>query len=283
MCEASEGPGGRVRTDFVDDFRLTGDPTSSFPGIGRWADRERPDRPRGSSLPVWPRLSKLVTMSAGASHASLYRETRRRLSELVLSRPDAEFEPVRATPGWSVHDVIAHLTGVAEDLHNGSPPRDGALDEWTASHVERGRDTSTATLLDTWARHGPTVDRLLEQTPMWPLVIDVASHEHDIRAALDDTAARDSEVVTACSRALLRSLEVPRPLVVRTEDQRFTVGPEDSGTGVVTLTTTAFEAFRWRMGRRSRGQLAAMDWDGDPVPLLDHLCVFGPAEIDLVE
>ncbi len=222
-------------------------------------------------------------MSADVSLAALYRETRQRLSEFVLSRPDAEFEPVRATPGWSVHDVVAHLAGVAEDLHNGSSPGDGRLDEWTASQVERGRDTATTTLLDTWARHGPAVERLLAENPRWPVVVDVASHEHDIRTALGDTGARDSDVVSACSRVLLRSLEVPRPMVVRTEGREFTVGPEDDGAGVVTLTTTDFEAFRWRMGRRSRAQLAAMDWDGDPEPVLDHLCIFGPAAIDLVE
>ena len=49
------------------------------------------------------------------------------------------------------------------------------------------------------------------------------------------------------------------------------------------LTTTRYEAFRWRMGRRSRGQLAALDWSGDPAPVLDHLVVFGPAGADIIE
>ena len=49
------------------------------------------------------------------------------------------------------------------------------------------------------------------------------------------------------------------------------------------LTTTRFEAFRWRMGRRSRDQLAALDWSGDPAPVLDHLVVFGPARTDIIE
>jgi hypothetical protein len=37
------------------------------------------------------------------------------------------------------------------------------------------------------------------------------------------------------------------------------------------------------MGRRSRGQLAALDWSGDPSPVLDHLVVFGPAMADIAE
>ena len=59
--------------------------------------------------------------------------------------------------------------------------------------------------------------------------------------------------------------------------------PAAHGGLVTTLTTTTFEAFRWRLGRRSRAQLRAMDWDADPMPFLGHLCVFGPAEVDVIE
>jgi hypothetical protein len=116
---------------------------------------------------------------------------------------------------------------------------------------------------------------------VWPVVLDVGAHEHDIRGALGNTGARDSDVVRTGASVLLRGLRVPRPLVVRTEAEEVRVGPED-GEPVV-LTTTVFEAFRWRLGRRSRRQLAAMDWSGDPEPYLDSLCVFGPAEDDVVE
>jgi hypothetical protein len=80
---------------------------------------------------------------------------------------------------------------------------------------------------------------------------------------------------------LLKSLDVPAPLLVRTEQRETRVGP--AGGEPVTLDTTVFEAFRWRLGRRSRRQLAAMDWSGDPTPFLDHLCIFGPARADVLE
>jgi hypothetical protein len=51
----------------------------------------------------------------------------------------------------------------------------------------------------------------------------------------------------------------------------------------VVLTTTRFEAFRWRMGRRSRAQLAALAWSADPAAVLDNLAIFGPAASDIVE
>jgi hypothetical protein len=62
---------------------------------------------------------------------------------------------------------------------------------------------------------------------------------------------------------------------------QYQVGPD--GEPALELTTTWYEAFRWRMGRRSRGQLAALDWSGDPSPVLDHLVVFGPAPTDVIE
>lgn len=65
------------------------------------------------------------------------------------------------------------------------------------------------------------------------------------------------------------------------EDAEYRAGPDDGAE--LGLTTTRFEAFRWRMGRRSRAQLAALDWSGDAAPVLGHLTVFGPAARDIVE
>ncbi|WP_268812326.1 hypothetical protein [Mycolicibacterium stellerae] len=42
-------------------------------------------------------------------------------------------------------------------------------------------------------------------------------------------------------------------------------------------------ALRWRTGSRSRSQLAAMHWSDDPSRVLDHLCMFGPADKDIHE
>ena len=71
------------------------------------------------------------------------------------------------------------------------------------------------------------------------------------------------------------------PLRVTVEDAQYRSGPDDRAE--IGLRTTRFEALRWRTGRRSRAQLAAMDWSGDPTPVLDHLYLFGPADADIVE
>ena len=220
-------------------------------------------------------MAEVITLS---EH---YRQAHERLSAFVRACADRDTEPVPATPGWTVHDVVAHLTGVAQDVAGGWSPTGGPTEEWTAGHVARGRDVPTLSLLETWAAACPAVEELLDRQPIWPVVLDVGSHEHDVRAALGDRDARDVPLVTVGADWLLRKLRAPRPLVVRTELGEIRVGPDDGAP--VTLDTTAFEAFRWRLGRRSRRQLAAMAWSDDPEPFLDHLCVFGPARDDVVE
>ena len=76
-------------------------------------------------------------------------------------------------------------------------------------------------------------------------------------------------------------MQPPVPLRVVVEDGAYDLGP--GGDGAIVLRTDRFEAFRWRLGRRSRRQLAGLDWTGDPSPVLDHLVVFGPAATDIHE
>ena len=76
-------------------------------------------------------------------------------------------------------------------------------------------------------------------------------------------------------------MQPPVALRVTVEDETFDLGPE--GEAAIVLRTNRFEAFRWRMGRRSRAQLDNLDWTGDPAPVLGHLVVFGPAPSDIDE
>ena len=211
----------------------------------------------------------------------LYSEARQRVTDLVgtMSAADAE-TPVPACPGWNVHDVIAHMTATNEDVLSGrlaGPP----TDEQTAEQVARHRDDSVADLLALWAELGPQFESVLSQFKVWPGVLDAVSHEHDIRGALGRPGARDSDGVRESAGVLLGFLAPPVPLVIRLEDTEISVGEGDEPP--LSLNTTRFEALRFRMGRRSRAQLAAMDWSGDPTPILDSLVVFGPASANLIE
>jgi uncharacterized protein (TIGR03083 family) len=216
-----------------------------------------------------------------------YRIARERLSSLVADLIAEAREPkeirVRACPGWSVHDVLAHLTAVVEDAMAGKltgPPSD----EFTAEQVARRRDMDTAEVLSEWAEIAPPFEGAMTQVRIWPGFLDILAHEHDVRGAVDAPAGRDGEHMMAASEWLLSSWELPVPLVVRTGASEHFFGGAAQGSGdELVLTTTPFELFRFRLGRRSPAQLRAMAWTGDPTPVLDHLVIFGPEPYDLVE
>ena len=213
--------------------------------------------------------------------AQLYRDTRERLTSLVAGLDEeALATPVPACPGWQVQDVVAHLAAIVEDALAGrltGPPSE----EETAVQVARYKGRPMLQTLDGWTAGAPRFEEVISALDIPPAVIDVASHEQDIRGALGRPGARDCPAVQQMAGWLLQGLRTPVPVRITVEDAEFRIGP--SGDPVLGLRTTRFEAFRWRMGRRSRDQLAALDWSGDPAPVLDHLVVFGPARTDIIE
>lgn len=213
--------------------------------------------------------------------ARMYQQTRERLTTLVSGLDEAQLAtPVPACPGWSVADVVGHLAAITDDVLAGrltGPPSEAE----TAAQVQRFRGRPMAQTLAGWADQAPRFAEIIAAFEVWPAVIDVASHEQDVRGALGRPGARDTETIRLLARWLMTHLRVPVPLRVMVEGTLFLAGPD--GEPALELATTWYEAFRWRMGRRSRGQLAAMDWSGDPAPALDHLVVFGPATADVIE
>ena len=213
--------------------------------------------------------------------AGIYRDTMLRVSGL-LNGADASVwrHPVAACPGWCVRDVVAHMTAVARDWADGllaGPP----TDEATAEHIRRFDDRDENGLLELWSQATARLHRLAATTGLEPPLGDIACHEHDIRSAIGRPGARDAQSVSWTSDRLLALLRPPVPLCVMVEDRRYCTGP--TGNGEIHLRTTRFEAIRWRTGRRSRAQLAAMDWSTDPTPVLGHLYLFGPATADVIE
>ncbi len=213
--------------------------------------------------------------------SQLYGQTQARVVALVTQLDGQQVEaPVPACPGWRVRDVVAHLTAVSEDVLEGrltGPPSD----EQTAAQVARFRDRPLSEVLARWDELGPQFGEAIDGFDVWPAVLDVATHEHDIRGAVGEPGARDSEVVRLGADRLLTWMQPPVALRVTVEDETYDLGPE--GEATIVLRTDRFEALRWRMGRRSRAQLANLDWTGDPAPVLGHLVVFGPAPADIDE
>lgn len=214
-----------------------------------------------------------------------YRRSRLRLAELVGSLPDAKVVPVPACPGWSAHDVISHLTAVAEDALAGTLKGPPTPDQAAAQVARRAFKSTEAALAD-WAAVGPDLEDMLGSVPVFPAVMDVVAHEHDVRGAAGRPGFRDDPDLVTLSRMLLGRMELPVPVRVVSGDEVFELGarPAAGGPGeVIGLETDPWEVFRFRFGRRSRAQLEALRWTGDPSPVLDHLVIFGPSPQDIIE
>jgi uncharacterized protein (TIGR03083 family) len=223
-----------------------------------------------------------VTVPVGVPDLGrLYHDTRERLAALLGELDGAALVTwVPACPAWLVRDVAAHLYAVCEDVLAGRLTRI-ATEAETAAQVARFRDWDLAGILAVWRDAAPQFERFVGARTVWPAVIDIASHEQDIRGAVGRPGARDADVIWHGADWLLARLRPPVALTVTVEDAEFQAGPQD-GTEL-RLVTSRFEAFRWRMGRRSRAQLARLNWSGDPSPVLDHLTVFGPSVADIIE
>jgi uncharacterized protein (TIGR03083 family) len=200
----------------------------------------------------------------------LYRTCRERITALVTAPGVDETMVVPATPEWTVHDVIAHVAGISEDAVTGNMA--GAPgDEWTAAQVARGRTKTLAELLAGWAERSPTMEAVFsspEGAPMLAGVIDVHTHEADLRNALglpvDVPADFLAWVGTRLSGALVEQVAA-------------------AGLPPVSIDISDMEWFRGRFGRRTVDEVRAYPWSADPEPYLDLFFVFGRAERSLGE
>lgn len=213
--------------------------------------------------------------------ATTYNETRERMAALALNGGDQIERLVPACPAWTVKDLIAHVTGLAADWHNqeltgyGSP-------EWTDAQVEQRRDQDLTDLLTEWAEHSEAISPFLadpaaaglpDYMPMI-VVTDLASHEHDIRGALDRPGARDSSAVQIGLRSHIGGLRQHiaqlglGPLRIDAVGLReWMIGHGDPKASV---RAEPFELFRATGGRRTVDEVRNLDWTGDSRPFMSH-------------
>lgn len=187
---------------------------------------------------------------------------------------------VPACPGWTIKDVYAHQAGVVADALAGR--LDGvATDPWTARQVEERKDASLSDVLDEWESIVGPFEAFLETGAAPPqVIIDQWSHEQDLRAALDRPGNRDDERAKFCVEALagMRGESWQHePVEVIGDSGKWVLG---QGEPKITLRASDYDLVRALLGRRSRAQVEAMDWSGDPAPILDHLVVFSYSDTD---
>jgi uncharacterized protein (TIGR03083 family) len=214
------------------------------------------------------------------STSALYAEGRRRISELVSGLGEEEAAtPVPACPEWSVHDVVAHLTGVCADILGGN--LDGvATDHWTAAQVEARRNRTIDEVVAEWSQLALQVEAMADNFGAAgnQLVADLTTHEHDVRGALGRPGARDSGGVMVAVDFLISGLDQSitarhlAPLELRAGGRSWTVG---GGEPAGRLEAEAFELMRALTGRRSRRQIRVLGWTVDPAPYFPAF-QFGP-------
>lgn len=225
-------------------------------------------------------------------YGEIYAEGRERVCALVgdLTEEQAGTR-VPTCPQWAVSDVLAHLAGISADILAGNIAGI-ATDEWTAAQVEARRGRTVAELVAEWSEAGPRVEELAVHFPaqvaaQW--VMDVTSHEHDVRCALGRPGARDSEgvgvavdfLVTKGLHSAISTAGLPA-IEVRAGGQTWIAG-EGEPEGV--LEVSGFELLRALSGRRSAAQVRKLAWPVDPdryLPVLE----FGPfrfSEVDIDE
>jgi uncharacterized protein (TIGR03083 family) len=231
----------------------------------------------------------------------VYAAARQDLLDLVGGLPPEQLATtVPATPGWTVHDVVAHLasdvTGLVTDdfpaqffLEFGQPAAVEVLNAWTARMVEQRRELSLAQLAAQWDHDtavlvGPDRPAGIPPFADSVLVTDLAVHTHDVHGALGTTGDRESAAVRIATSSYPAGLAWWQPslpaLQIVTEAKTYSCG---SGTDPVTLRTSRFELFRALSGRRTPDQLRALDWDGDPDPYLPMFAPYGTRPDPLVE
>lgn len=251
----------------------------------------------------------------------VYAAGRQRVTELVADLDAAAAAtPVPACPDWSVGDVVAHLAGVCTDILAGNI-EGVATDAWTAAQVEARRGRSIGELVAEWSEAGPQVEAFAEHFPgrvgsQW--VLDLTTHEHDIRGALGRPGARDSEGVGIGVDFMVGGLAASVtarglvPLEVRADGRSWVVGTGEPFEGTVddalyegvlgridflaaadgvepagsVAVPSGFDLVRALTGRRSVEQVRRFRWSvSDPGPYVAafRFGPFTPSPTDLEE
>lgn len=206
-----------------------------------------------------------------------YAATKERVVELVAGLDDGE--RVRATPEWSLRDLLAHVVGVADDVASGRLDGYGSTD-WTRLQVSCRAGRSREAVILEW---DDSTDRLIPVLcdpvghgldPSFGVrpLLDLLAHEQDIRESSGLAGSLDPadwRIVANRRRDVLHhdlsAADLPALHVQTPEGDTWLVG---SGEPSATVCATRHELWRSLEGRRSRDVVRGFDWSVDPAPYL---------------
>jgi uncharacterized protein (TIGR03083 family) len=242
--------------------------------------------------------------------AGAYADTRRSMMDLARALTDDQLSArVPACPGWTVQELIAHVTSIASALANGEfpasldpvasladPDQAKERDRFVDDAIEARRDRSLDESLEEWETAATALEAMIRGERAWPsgtpplaewvVTTDLAVHHHDLRGALARPGERDSLATGLSLRSYVegmrfRSAAMGFPTFrIRAGAREWTIG---EGEAVATVTADPFELARAASGRRSSDQIRAYDWEGDPQPFLPLFYPYGVRADALVE
>lgn len=210
--------------------------------------------------------------------AAAYRMVRERVDALVRGRAGIAELTVPACPGWTIRQVVAHLTGVAQDIDALNLEKKGT-GPWADAQVARLGGHRIDHLLDLWGQSLDSVSANLafaSDAGVCQLVFDTLTHEHDIRGALGQPGSRAGDLafkaalgfVTMMGDQFIREAELPALRLSTPTIGSVQLGDPHTARGHVELSISDFETLRAFGGRRSMGQLLALPWLGNPTDLM---------------
>ncbi len=218
-------------------------------------------------------------MATATEPHQLYADTRDELITLARSLTPGQAETIiPATPEWRVKDAVAHVCGIVADFLAGRLDGVGT-DEWTARQVTERADTPIGDVCDEWLSHADAVREVLTNEPSLGIRLtgDLIVHIHDIEVALGFETDTGSEATVSGAHRYVPHLQerVLGQLNVGV-DVELTDGTSWPAPGTyerVSLRATPYDFLRSVTGRRSRAEVEALDWTGDPTEILDRAFV----------
>ena len=213
-----------------------------------------------------------------------YGACRERIAALAADlTDDRAATAVPACPGWSVHDVLAHLSGSVSDVLAGRMDGIGSP-AWTAAQVDARRDVPLADLLAEWQQAAAAFEDGLRAIggPMAALAVaDAWHHEQDIRGALDLPGGEDPLTEHTAIEGYAPvvgggwAAQGVAPLRVVAGAATMQSGEGEPG---ATVTGAPYDLARALGGRRTEAELRALHWEGDAEPYITTLAGMGPVE-----
>lgn len=210
---------------------------------------------------------------------------------------------VPACPQWTVKDLVAHMVGVGADALDQTTD-ESLSEQWTQQHVEQREAADLSTVVEEWSGLAPRIAELIGQADEEAaanLVVDVSTHEQDLRGAVGRPGARDSEAMQLGATAFagmfgdkVRAAGLA-PVTLESDGpdgwSYLAGGPQDGQPGweggtnaAIGVRAPLFELHRGLSGRRSQAQVRGWEWTDDPGPYLPLLSAFGSLrDDDLVE